>query len=96
MGTRSWLWPVYKTREARIGDLPAEFPIRLSVKGKIVTPKGKIVNPCERAVSGIRDAIPRHLLTPAHLLAHPTPALVARAQGGLTLGPERGELAALF
>jgi hypothetical protein len=24
--------------------------------------------------------------------AHPAPALVARAQGGLTLGPEEGEL----
>ena len=27
---------------------------------------------------------------------HPTPALVARAQGGLTLGLERGELGADF
>ena len=27
---------------------------------------------------------------------HPTPALVARAQGGLTLGPEGGELGADF
>jgi hypothetical protein len=28
--------------------------------------------------------------------AHPTSALVARAQGGITLGPEEGELDADF
>jgi hypothetical protein len=36
------------------------------------------------------------VLTPGSPTAHPTPALVAHAQGGLTLGPERGELAADF
>jgi hypothetical protein len=36
------------------------------------------------------------VLTPGLPPAHPTPALVAHAQGGLTLGPERGELAADF
>jgi hypothetical protein len=35
---------------------------------------------------------PTPMLTPSSPPAHPTPALVARAQGGLTLGPERGEL----
>ena len=44
-----------------------------------------------------RGVLPRLLCSPpAHLPAHPTPALVAHAQGGLTLGPERGELAADF
>ena len=33
---------------------------------------------------------------PGSASAHPTPALVARAQGGLTLGLERGELGADF
>jgi hypothetical protein len=31
-------------------------------------------------------------LTPAHLSAHPTPALVAHTQGGITLSLEEGEL----
>ena len=35
------------------------------------------------------------LLTPGALSAHPTLALVARAQGGRTLGPDRGVLAAV-
>jgi hypothetical protein len=32
------------------------------------------------------------VLAPGSPPAHPTSALVAHAQGGLTLGPERGEL----
>jgi hypothetical protein len=36
------------------------------------------------------------VLTPASPPPHATPALVAHPQGGLTLGPERGELAADF
>jgi len=39
---------------------------------------------------------PAPVLTPGSPPAHPTPALVALAQGGLTLGPEQGELAADF
>jgi hypothetical protein len=39
---------------------------------------------------------PAPVLTPGSPPAHATPALVAHAQGGLTLGPERGELAADF
>jgi hypothetical protein len=43
--------------------------------------------------SGVRF---RPTRPPSHPRAHPNPALVARAQGGLTLGPERpGELAAV-
>ena len=38
----------------------------------------------------------RHFLTPAQLRLTPTPALVVGAQGGITLGPERGELGADF
>ena len=34
------------------------------------------------------------MLTPGSPPAHATPALVARAQGGLTLAPERGDLGA--
>jgi hypothetical protein len=48
---------------------------------------------------GLRGFIPGEcgpLLTPAQPPAHPTPALIARAQGGLTLGPEQGELGADF
>jgi len=33
---------------------------------------------------------PAPVLTPGSPPAHATPALVAHAQGGLTLGPERG------
>jgi hypothetical protein len=40
--------------------------------------------------------IPAPVLTPGSPPAPPNPALVAHAQGGLTLGPERGELAADF
>jgi hypothetical protein len=39
---------------------------------------------------------PAPVLTPGSPPAPATPALVAHAQGGLTLGPERGELAADF
>jgi hypothetical protein len=50
----------------------------------------------EIGVTPIRRANRRpessRLLTPGSPSAHPTPALVARAQGGLTLGPEGGEL----
>src|SRR2546421_6442687 len=44
----------------------------------------------------VTPACPAAVLTPGSPPAHPTPALVAHAQGGLTLGPERGELAADF
>jgi hypothetical protein len=33
---------------------------------------------------------------PGSASAHPTPALLSRAQGGITLGPEQGELGADF
>jgi hypothetical protein len=33
---------------------------------------------------------------PGSASAHPTPALVLDAQGGITLGPEQGELSADF
>jgi hypothetical protein len=39
-----------------------------------------------------RPLDPCIFLTPAQHSAHPTPALVARTQGGLTLGPDGGEL----
>jgi hypothetical protein len=46
------------------------------------------------SLTGWLGVTPAPVLTPGSPPAHPTPALVAHAQGGLTLGPERGELAA--
>jgi hypothetical protein len=43
-----------------------------------------------------RKGSPALFLTPGSPSAHPIPALVARAQGGITLGPEQGELGADF
>ena len=46
--------------------------------------------------SSLAWVTPAPVVTPGLPLAPPTPALVAHTQGGLTLGPERGELAADF
>src|SRR5437763_6472691 len=54
--------------------------------------------PLARGPTPRRVATPGPTLNPtrAHLRLTPTPALVAHAQGGLTLGPEQGELDADF
>ena len=44
----------------------------------------------------VKKLDPCTFLTPSHPRLTATPALVAHAQGGLTLGPEEGELAAVF
>jgi hypothetical protein len=57
---------------------------------------GEVVKITLQGSSGSLQANAAPILTPAHLLAHLPPTLVALSQGGLTLGPEQGELGADF
>jgi len=70
----------------------AWFEVEEGRQVKLGRPAGARVG---RVVSASRDGL-LFLSPPARLRLTPTPALVARAQGGLTLGPERGEVGADF